>query len=77
MIFKKQATYEAFLAKGWTLGGGDQASEKAYAAGESLEEPGVAVAPETDPIVYEITGANVAPGVTVDGLRIEVDNTLE
>jgi len=77
MIFKKQATYEAFLEKGWTLGGGDQASARAYAAGESEEEPGLAVAPETDPIVYEITGADVSPGATVDGLRIEVDYTLE
>lgn len=77
LIFKKQATYQAFLDKGWTLGGGAQASDEAYEAGEANEEPGDAIAPVTDPIVYEITGADVAKDESVDGLRIEVDYTLE
>lgn len=77
MIFKKQATYEAFLEKGWTLGGGAQGTVKAFEAGELEQQPGRLVAPETDPIVYEITGAVVSPIETVDGLRIEVDDTLD
>jgi lipid-binding SYLF domain-containing protein len=73
-IFKKRETFNEFVAGGWTFGGGADASLKQQDE-EGIDIGGQASL-EADPIIYQVTEAGIALGLTGEGLKFSVDEEL-